>query len=126
VSDSEPLAALGATTCQDQAASLGCHACTKPVSPLAVQVAGLIRTLHDSGFRGKQFGFRIGSRLVSSGSETARKTRDWWVQKEGGKGTHGDLGCQADPSPEGRSRVDASGTDAARLQGPGEEAESCG
>ena len=32
---------------------------------------------------------------ASSGSETALKTTDWWVQKEGGKGTHGDLGCQA-------------------------------
>lgn len=51
-SDGEALAALGATACEHEASALGCHASTKPVSPLAMQVAGLIRTLHDDDFRG--------------------------------------------------------------------------
>jgi hypothetical protein len=59
-SDSEALAALGTTPCKHEATALGSHACTKPVSPLAMQVAGLIRTLHDNDFRGSGCEFGIG------------------------------------------------------------------
>lgn len=59
-SDGEALAALRTTACEHEATAFGCHASTKPVSPLAVQVAGLIRTLHDNDFRGSGCKFGMG------------------------------------------------------------------
>lgn len=46
-SDRQALAAFRTPACQDEASALRGHARTKPVSPLAVQVARLIRALHD-------------------------------------------------------------------------------
>jgi len=63
-SDGETLAALGTTAGEHETAALGCHASTKPVSPLAMQVAGLIRTLHDNDFRGSGCKFGIGLTLI--------------------------------------------------------------
>src|SRR5690606_522458 len=45
-SDGQALAPLGATTGQDGATGTGCHARTEAVGALAVQIAGLVCTLH--------------------------------------------------------------------------------
>lgn len=44
--DSELLATLGATTCENGAAALGCHAGAEAMGLCALPLVGLIRTLH--------------------------------------------------------------------------------
>ena len=50
--DGQPLAALGATTCEDGAAALGGHTGTETMGLSALALVGLVRTLHDETLLG--------------------------------------------------------------------------
>ncbi len=76
----EPFAAFGAPASQNLPSTSRRHACTKPMSSFAMQVAGLIRALHNLRF------------LAACGACTPQKlqqNKGMVGQKKGGKGTHG-------------------------------------
>ena len=76
----EPLAAFGAPARENLPSTSCRHACTKPMSSFAMQVAGLIRALHNLRF------------LAACGIYTPQKSQQnngMVGQKKGGKGTHG-------------------------------------
>lgn len=78
-SDRQTLAALGAATCQHQTAGTSSHTRTEAVCTSTVDLAGVVSALH----------------AAISWREIRAKTSTWWVEKKGGKGTHGLAGCQA-------------------------------
>jgi hypothetical protein len=85
-SDSETLAALRTTTCEDLTTGSRGHAGAKAVGALTMQVAGLVGTLHRALVR------------ANATCESCAKTSTCRGGKKGGKGTQRLPQCQAQRS----------------------------